>query len=237
MQLRFVIIMLFAIPIISKAQLALRGMTYTAKGGHVLAGVSIANLNSRIAQMSSEDGSYSILVREGDKVTFFSIGYKVDTVKVSEGMLRFGYDDYLTEQIVTLDPVRVFSDYRHDSIERKNYYDKIYHTETRITGGNTPQYGFGIVLSPVSYFSKEKNETRRLKKKLKNDEQNFYIDAVFPPAFVSSITGLRGDTLLNFMYRYRPSYKYCRAHNRTDMILYINDRYKDYMNTGSKRRR
>jgi len=42
------------------------------------------------------------------------------------------------------------------------------------------------------------------------------------------LTGLHDDSLRLFMYRYRPSYSFCRKTGREDMLIYINDKLKEF---------
>jgi hypothetical protein len=62
-----------------------------------------------------------------------------------------------------------------------------------------------------------------LKKRLRQEEEDYYIDNKFPRTKVAQLTGLRGDSLQQFMIRYRPTYQWCRTANAMDVLLYIND--------------
>lgn len=227
---RRLIVITFFFPIFLNAQSVLRGKVFRAEDELGLTGVSVVNMNTKKAAVSRPDGSYSIEASEGELVTFFSLGYKVDTVKVEFELLRSGYDAYLIDVIKTLSTVTVTGDYRKDSTYRRDsLYWNVYNRQTKITGGNTPEAGFGIVLSPVSYFSKLSKQTRKLKKRLKQQEEDYYINYVFPEGWVSSVTGLKGDTLKLFMYQYRPSYKFARQSDRQTLLLYIMDKYKEFI--------
>lgn len=230
MLIRILLFILLVLPLFSNAQSILRGKVFRAEDESRLTGVSIVNINTKKAAVSRLDGSYSIEASEGDDVTFFSLGFKVDTVKVEFELLRSGYDAYLIDVIKTLSTVTVTSDYKADSIYRRDsLYWNVYNRQTKVTGGNTPEAGVGIVLSPVSYFSKQSKETRQLKKRLKKQEEDYYIDHVFPAGWVSSVTGLKGDSLKLFMYQYRPSYQFARKSDRQTLLLYVNDKYKEFM--------
>lgn len=228
MRMKAFILLLLILPLTTVAQNILKGRVYSSGDEGRLTGVSITNLNTRQSAVSRLDGSYNIGAVEGDKVTFFSLGYKVDTVTVEFELLKSGYDPYLIDNFKTLSTVTVTGDYKADSLERRQEYENIYNRETRITGGNTPQAGAGIVLSPFSYFSKQNKETKRLKKRLKQQEEDYYIDYVFPAGLVTQVTGLKGDSLALFMYQYRPSYLFARQSDRTNLLLYINDKYKEF---------
>jgi hypothetical protein len=60
-------------------------------------------------------------------------------------------------------------------------------------------------------------------------EEEMYIDYKFPFEYVSKVTGLRGDSLRSFMQQYRPGYIFCRRTSKADMLLYINDSYRAFM--------
>jgi len=44
---------------------------------------------------------------------------------------------------------------------------------------------------------------------------------------------LRGDSISRFMALYRPSYTFCRRNNREKMLLYINDKFKEFKKPSS----
>lgn len=216
---------------ITFAQTFLKGKIHKAGSDSIGAYVTVTNITKAFVQLSSANGVYSIEANDKDKIVFSYVGYASDTVIVEQQLLITGYDAYLAiGKAVTLLGVTVTGNYRIDSLERRKYYENIYNKQTKITGGNAPADGFGIVFSPVSFFSKSGKQTRGLKKRLKKQEENYFIDYVFSPAWVSSITGLKGDSLRLFMYQHRPSYKFCRDKDRTTLILYINDRLKEFRN-------
>lgn len=231
------IFILLVLPLSIQAQTVLRGVVYKADDETKLTGVSIVNVTTKAAAVSRLDGSYTISAKEGDIVTFFSLGHQTDTVTVEFELLRSGYDAYLVDNMKTLSTVTVTSDYSRDSLERREEYANIYNRQTKVTGGNTPEAGVGIVLSPVSYFSKDGREARRLKKRLKKQEEDYYIDHVFSEGWVSSLTGLKGDSLKLFMYMYRPSYKFARESDRSTLLLYVNDKYKEFTDPKNRTRR
>jgi hypothetical protein len=143
-------------------------------------------------------------------------------------MLLIQYDVTLYKQIVTLKNVTVTSSYQADSLARRNYYSHIYERQPGITGRNTPSNGFGISLSPFSYFSYQAKQKRQLKKRLIRQEEENYVDRRFPVEWVARVTGLRGDSLSRFMALYRPSYTFCRKNDREKMLLYINEKFKEF---------
>jgi hypothetical protein len=209
------------------AQSIVKGKLYDAKTDSVIAAVNIYNVNTKRSARSDIIGSYSIRAKEGDQLVFSVVGYQPDTVTVVYSMLLAQHDVTLQNEVITLKNVTVTSSYQGDSFARRNYYDNMY-TLPNIAGHNTPQYGFGVTLSPFSHFSREAKQKRELKKRLIKEEQEDYVDRSFPKQWIASITGLRGDSLTRYMMLYRPSYSFCRKSSREQMLIYVSEKLKEF---------
>ena len=83
--------------------------------------------------------------------------------------------------------------------------------------------------------AKESKQKRGLRKRLEKEKKENYIDHSFAMPWVKNVTGLDGDSLSVFMYRYRPSYKFCRKTDRQGMLIYINDKLKEFRDPKSSR--
>ena len=205
-----------------------KGKVYEAATDSAIVAVNVYNLNTKQSARSGTDGYYAIAAAEGERLVFSITGFKPDTVTVVYHMLLIQYDVTLYKQIVTLKNVTVTSSYQADSLARRNYYSNIYEKQPGLTGRNTPSYGFSISLSPFSHFSHQAKQKRQLKKRLIKQEEENYVDRCFPVEWVARVTGLRGDSLSRFMALYRPSYTFCRKNNREKMLLYINEKFKEF---------
>jgi hypothetical protein len=199
----------------------------------VLMSVSIQNISQKKYNRSDMGGNYRIPAKPGDTIVFSSAGYQPDTTFVAAWMFREdnGYTVYMKPNAVELPTVRVdeSTNYTRDSIARKEeyaYLDK-FHKE-KLAGGKRFSDGVGISFSPLSYFNKKEVDRRRLRKRLRQQEKDYYIDYKFPRGYVARITGLQGDSLQQFMFRYRPSYEFCRKANTEDMLQYINESLKKF---------
>jgi hypothetical protein len=78
------------------------------------------------------------------------------------------------------------------------------------------------------YFFRKARQKRQLKKRLIRNEREEVIDYSFPAQWVKRLTGPNGDMLHLFMYRYRPSYSFCRKTSRQNMLIYISDKLKEF---------
>lgn len=210
------------------SQSLIRGKIYKTANDAVVADVNVFNLNEKFSARSDSSGNYSIRSKEGDKIVFSATGFYNDTITVSYDMLLIPFDVSLVIKVISLKPVTVTKSYKADSVARRNYYQDIYAKQPGITGYNRPADGVGIVLSPASYFSAKSRQKRQLKKRLIEQEQDDFIDFSFPSQWVEQFTGLHGDSLRLFMYRYRPSYSFCRKTNRQGMLFYINEKIKEF---------
>jgi hypothetical protein len=202
------------------AQTFLKGRIYEAGTDSLINDVNIFNSTAKLIGHSTPDGSYAIAATEGDRIIFSATGFLPDTVTVHYNMLFTQHDVTLFIKAISLKPVTVIGSYTADSLARQNYYRDIYKKQPGVTGFNTPQYGAGIALSPLSYLSSKSKNKRELKKRLIKNEKEAFVDYSFPAEWMERLTGLHGDSLRLFMYRYRPSYSFCRATTRGDMVAY-----------------
>lgn len=229
-------LLLLSIP--ATAQQVLTGKIKRRSGDEMLPSVSVINHTQKKTNISDMGGNYKIAARPGDTITFSSAGYKPDTTVISSWMLeeKDGYIVLLEPNLVTLPAVRVgeVSNYQLDSLKRKAEYKWLYPVHRRrLIGSESTENGVGISISPIDYFSARETQRRRLRQRLKQQEIDYYIDFRFSPGYVSRVTGLHGDSLRIFLYRYRPSYKFCRKASNEDILLYINDQLKKYKSTPS----
>jgi hypothetical protein len=227
----FVVLLLLS-SFTGSAQQFLTGKIYKKTSTEVLISVSIHNISAQRYDLSEENGSYRIQVVPGDHVSFSSVGYVADTVTVTAAMLTSDFPVYLEVRAQTLKAVRVgeFSNYQLDSMDRRKEYSWVY------DHGNTPRVekerkgdGVGVSLNIFRNASAKEKQREKLEKRLGKEEEDFYIDSRYNKDYVTKITHLRGDSLQVFMQKYRPSYDYCRKAANVDMLVYINDSYKQYM--------
>jgi len=238
--LSFLLLSLSAVgqqPLPPATRQVLTGKIKRRSTNEVLPSVSIINRSQKKTNISDQGGNYRIPARPGDTIVFTSAGYRPDTALVSAWMFqeKNGYLVAMIPNLVELPTVHVddADNYKKDSIKRKEEYAWVYPTHRRrLIGSETPEYGFGIIVSPVDYFSARETQKRRLRRRLKQEEIDYYVDFRFPRAYVARITGLTGDSLQTFMYRYRPSYKYCRNASNEDILLYINEKLKEFHGKG-----
>ena len=212
----------------TQIQTHLSGKIRLQSSNDILAGVTVSNRALGQHNISDMGGNYRIPVRPGDTLIFSSAGYLTDTLLVSQDMLTADYTVFLHEKVVALPSVKVTetNSYQLDSLQRHEDYSWLLDKKhpVKLWNEKRPGDGPGLSFSPIGYYSKGEVNKRRLKKRLRQEEEDYYVDFKFPRAKVAMLTGLRGDSLQMFMIRFRPSYKWCRTANTMDILLYINDK-------------
>jgi len=212
------------------AQQVLKGKIYDRETDSTLASTTVFNATKKVYALSARDGDYLIEAKEGDKVVFSSVGHLPDTVKVLNYMIDAGYDVTMTLKNSLLKNVTVRApNYKEDSMERRQDYAAFYNRPKKQMVSKTgPQNGVGMAFSPIGFFS-QRSKNRKMAKNLEYQEEQDFVDYAFSRRYVERLTNLHGDSLLNFMLRYRPSYQFCRGASEEDMLHYINDKLMIYL--------
>ncbi len=231
--MRFIITTFFLVLFIfssADAQQMMKGKIYDMQTDSVLASTTIYNLTKKAYVVSNKDGGYAIEATEGDKVIFTSVGYLPDTIKVLNFMIDAGYDVTMTLRNDYLKAVTIRGpNYIADSLSRREGYGAFYNkSKKELVSKSGPQNGVGIAFSPIGFFSNRAKD-KKMKKNLEYQEEQDFVDYTFSRRYVATMTGLKGDSLLQFMLRYRPSYTFCRNASSEDMLNYINDKLKIYL--------
>lgn len=215
----------------ANAQQFLTGKVYVKGSSDTLISVSIHNITEQRYDLSDEDGSYRIQAAPGDHIAFSSVGHKPDTVTVTASDLTAAYPVFLEIKAQVLTTARVeFNNYQLDSMDRRKEYAWVYdHGNEQRFEKQRQGDGVGIEMNIFRHTSKADKERGRLEKRLQKEEQDYYVDFRYNKDYVAKITHLQGDSLKIFMKKYRPSYDYCRKAAMVDILVYINDCYKQFM--------
>lgn len=193
---------------------------------------TIYNKTLLVAAHTDSTGYYIISAHYGDVLTFSYLGYSTEEYKVPFGLSNIMHTVQMTPKSEQLQAVTILglTPYQADSLDRiktfKNYLDK-------------PRYGFlsdasvgtGVGLSlNLDYFSKESRRKRRFHKMYFKFEQDAFIDSRYTPELVKKLTGLEGDSLTMFLYRYKPAYDFTRYATDLEFWSWIISCYRNWTN-------
>lgn len=198
---------------------------YTGRG---LYPVTIVNIATQQSTYSEPDGSYTIIAKAGQTISFSYIGYEhveytlvpgASTTNVKIKMYGTSYQ--LRELIVK----PKYTPYQIDSIDNRQTYNPVLsHPHSN------------PIMSPISFIaekiSKKSQMAYRFQKNLGKWENDRFIDTRYTPELVELLTGLEGDSVGFFMNTYPMAYDYARAATDLEIKMWIKYNYKDWLKNG-----
>jgi hypothetical protein len=193
----------------------------------LLFSATIQNISQHRVNTSDLGGNYKIAAGMDDTLIFSHLGYISDTIVVTSEMFSERLPIELKVKISNLASVDVneMSKYTLDSLSRREDYDYIFKgkNDKPLWDNKLSGDGRGVNFSPIGHWSSEEKQKRKLKERLERDDKEEFIYYKFSRR-VPKLTGLRGDSLLLFINKYKPTYEYCLHASSLDILLYINDK-------------
>lgn len=208
---------------------------------------------SRSLTLTYTDGVFSLKsVYPGDSIAVSCIGYKTYKMGISLSTPKL-ITIYLQQGNILLQSVAIKAkhDPKVDSVRLRKqfaavfnykaptFYDMfvkinpyLYVPYNYIDAPNSTASIVSInVLSVISLLEKNKDHTSKLQKTLLNEEETQYVDRMFSKQKITTLTNLKGDSLLDFMASYRPGAKDVTKMTDYDMVVYIKQSYIQFIKT------
>ena len=221
-----------------------------------LINIPVPNVSIKTASaitFTSIAGKFSVPnIHIGDTINFSCIGYKpyslvVNNINTDTVLIYLEPSSILLKNVT----VRSINGYKMDSISKRKEFASVFaHKSPGLKDIfiTKPLYAYAPysyntalnstasivsinLLSAIGLLNKNNAPVSRLQKTLLKDEEDSYIDHVFSKARISAITSLKGDSLLAFIDRYRPSVKELKKMTDYDLTLYIKKNYKEFIQT------
>ncbi|UYQ93938.1 carboxypeptidase-like regulatory domain-containing protein [Chitinophaga horti] len=211
-----------------------RGQMVDKDSRLVLYPASARNLSSRQSVFTDKGGYYKLDGRQNDTIVLSYIGYHADTFVVRQLSGTEVHNGELRIEEHFLQGVEItsrYNAYQLDSIARANEFRHILELPDRdLVDKSKRAEGFGIIFSPFTRYSQKEKDKRKFKEQFSQNEIDEYIEFRYSKQFVSKVTGLSGDSLLNFMNKNTPSYQQLRVMPNEDLIYWTTDRYRTWVN-------
>lgn len=225
MRLHYLAILLLFIPCYSSAQ-TLQGIVTDAATHKPMFPVTVVNVRTQKATYTDINGYYTLQAQQGDIIAFTCIGYKSEerikppSVLIANLNVSMERREYELKAVTT--GPHTLTKYQADSIERKETYKLPLQREHP-----------SPVMSPASaiaeLFSKKAKRTYQFQEDFARSELNKFIDTRYTPDLVTTVTGLKGDSIGYFMYAYPMSYAFARAATPLEIKMWVRDNYKQWM--------
>lgn len=206
-----------------------QGIVFDQNTKERIARVLVSNNRTKANTFNNLKGEFKITAQLNDVLIFSKTGYFNDTVKITASQ---SLPVYLKRSSIVLREVTI-----KDSVlnaqkkleatkkEFNQIYGSIANKDLLTVGSN----GAGIGIDAIyNMLSKRGRNATKLRGIVERDYKANVVDARFNPIIVGAITGLKGEQLTNFMYRYRPDYNLVVMMNEYDFISYIKSCYSRF---------
>ncbi|WP_079717485.1 peptidase associated/transthyretin-like domain-containing protein [Parapedobacter luteus] len=223
-------------PGFTMAQNAVEGIVFDKHTKQRISQVYVYNTANDEGGYNNTRGEFSIQASPGDILIAAAKGYHPDTLMVKDKKIVLFNMERST---IWLDEVSVIA--RRSPEERleenKREYSTAYSRGDAGSIFSVGPTGAGLSIDALyKLISREGKNSRRLQEIIEQDYRETVIDYRFTPELVSSITGLKGETLADFMRQYRPSYYFVLSANDYNLAFYIRSSLVQYRQNPAARR-
>lgn len=207
----------------------IQGIVFDQSTKERIARVLVTNSRTKGNTYNNLKGEFTITVQPNDLLVFSKLGYYNDTIKI----IAFqSVPVYLKRSSITLREVTikdsVLNAQKQLEATKKEFsqiYGVIANKDLISVGSNGAGIGIDAIYNMLSRRGRNATKLRAI---IERDYKAKVVDARFNPIIVGAITGLKGDQLSNFIYRYRPDYNLVLLMNDYDFIAYIKSCYIRY---------
>lgn len=213
------------------AQSALSGIIHSSEDSVPLPGVTIINKQSQHVVSSDEQGKFNIPARKGDTILLKRLGFTpllyITQKEKTNIYLR------MTPQPIELKGVTLLQYHRlTDSMRLREEYRSSFDFRRPRWNEVIPYVGIGFAininqLSKALHF-KDNRRKEKFRSVLLEKEKENLVDRVFTREVVTSVTGMEGDSVTQFMLRFTPDYDFVKNATAYDLYEYIKQRYVKY---------
>ncbi len=232
--MRFVVVLSFLFTCVLSKTFAqsIKGEVVDVNTGQPIENVSIQNIHDKNGMLSGADGHFFITGRQDDLIEFRKLGYKIVRIRVP-GHIPPYFKIAMTKGDIELPEFELHSsgrakDYKTDSARYGELYKHILEFPKMST--------IDMMRSPFSALSKSNRQKWAFQENYNKFQQEKFIDYAFTDQLITSVTGLKGDSLIKYKIRYRPTYEQLRNTSEYELLLYIRASAERFRKTFSYRR-
>lgn len=205
------------------------GIVADREGQAPLRDVQINNVHNNSIVFCDSLGQFMIQANKGELIEMRKAGYKTTRIRLPRGYMPSYFKIYM-DRMVTLNTdiyaASQLSQFQKDSINNHELYKVALNFPT--------MSGLEKIQSPFSAMSKSNREKWAFQETYAKYEQEQFIDYTFSPSLVTSLTGLKGDSLNVYIRRYRPTYEQLRSMNMYEYYNYIKHSVEFYRRRNSR---
>jgi hypothetical protein len=207
---------------------AIEGQVIEMPGFVAVPGVNIRNIATGEGRSTDKEGKFTIAALAGQLVEFSKEGYKTYRFRLPAGKLPPYFRIGLERAPIITPAAKTVMTYRDDSLR----YYALYRKELSF-----PRFSaLDVIQHPFSAMSKYNRQVWNFQENYAMLEREKYISYTFNKALVADLTGLQGDSLINYMDLFRPGYEQLRSMNEYTYYSYIKQTVSAYRQRGPRAR-
>lgn len=180
-------------------------------------GVIIENIYNNVTITTIADGSFVISAASGELLEFKKPGFKVTRVRIPHGYLPSYFRIIMERGITPPSDIYASKSNRYDNKQDSIRFREFFQHQLDFPRMSAIEK----IKSPFSAMSKKNRMIWQFQEDYTNFEKEKYVDFTFNRDLVNKMTGLSGDSLNNYMRRFRPSYDQLRGMNDYTFFTYI----------------
>lgn len=232
----FILIILLFLALQSEAQKTLSGVVMDLERSEPVPYVTLTNLRTDIATQAGAKGAFSLEAKAGDRIKINRLGVESTVFTVTEEMFSSYQRIIVQYSIGTLAEVDVtaLTPYQRDSLYRDSLYRPTLAREKDKAEVVITPVGI-LITNPfsswVQYLVPKTRQKWKFQKNFAKWEEQKFVETVYTPELVSSITGLKGDSCAYFMNAYPIPVQMARTAKETELKSWIKANYLDYKNS------
>ncbi len=181
-----------------------------------VSGVVIDNIHTGQSITTGNKGAFEITAKSDQLLEFKKAGFTTARVRIPKGTVPPYFRIIIKKNVAKPEDYLVQTtryDYKKDSIR---FYE-LYKHELDVPTMSV----MDKIASPFSAMSGKNREIWQFQEDFNAREKEKYVDRTFNEALVTKFTGLKGDSLHNYMRRFRPSYESLRGMNDYTFFSFI----------------
>ncbi len=207
----------------------IQGIVFDQSTKERIARVFVSNIRSNASIYNNLKGEFTVTVRLNDLLVFTKTGYFNDTVRITSLQTLPVYlkRSSIVLREVTIKDSALSAEKQRDASKKEfsQVYGALANKDLLTVGSNGAGIGIDALYNMLSRRGRNATKLRGI---IDRDYRAKVVDARFNQFIVGTVTGLKGEQLVNFMYRYRPDYNMVVLLNDYDFISYIKSCYNRF---------
>ncbi|MGI4805469.1 MAG: hypothetical protein ACRYFL_11900 [Janthinobacterium lividum] len=207
----------------------IQGIIFDQATKERIAKVLVSNFRTKANTFNNLKGEFTMSIRLSDLLIFSKTGYYNDTVRVSalQTIPVYMKRSSIVLREVTIKDSALSAQKKLEESKREfsQVYGALANKDLLTVGSNGAGIGIDALYNMLSRRGRNASKLREI---IDRDYKAQIVDARFNRIAVGSVTGLKGDLLSSFMYRYRPDYNMVVMFNDYDFISYIKSCYNRF---------